>query len=134
MKIKTLLGVSAVYMGLLGLGFLLVPGMMSLGAVPAGASAAMIAYLRIPASLFIGIAVVNWMVRKAEPDAALRVIVFGNMVGFGLTALLEVLSAFSDNRISTFVFAAINMFFAVAFLLARGQAQQANPQDPGHFE
>ena len=40
---------------------------IGIDAVPADASPALIAYLRIFASPMLGIAVLNWMARNAEP-------------------------------------------------------------------
>lgn len=121
-----LLEVSAVYMGLIGLAFLLAPEGMGLGVIPAGVSAALVAYLRIPAGIFIGIAIINWMSRKAEPSTALGAVVLGNIFGFGITAALQAFSVLSGSPTSTLAVAAIDALFAVAFILVfvQGQAQQ----------
>src|SRR4051812_41540964 len=114
MKLNVLLRVSAMYMALLGLGFMLAPAVIGLGVVPADASAALIAYLRIPASTFLSIAVLNWMARNAEASVARNAIVVANIVGFGVAAGLEVLSVFSGNRAFALVFATIHVLFAAA--------------------
>lgn len=128
MKLKMLLEVSAIYMGLIGIAFLLVPEGMGLGAIPAGVSAALVAYLRIPAGVFIGIAIINWMSRKTEPSTALGAVVLGNIFGFGITAALQAFSVLGGNPLPTLVVAAIDALFAVAFILAlvQGQARQPN--------
>ncbi len=45
MKLNILLIISAIYMALLGLGFVFAPQAIGIGAVPADATAALIAYL-----------------------------------------------------------------------------------------
>ena len=82
MKLDLLLGISAVYMAFAGLGFIFAPQAAGAGAVPADPSAALIAYLRIFGSPFLGIAVLNWAARNAEPSAALNAVILGNIVGF----------------------------------------------------
>ena len=71
MKLKTLLTLAAIYMGILGVSFILVPRAIGIGAVPDDASAALIAYLRILGSPFLGIAVLNWTARNLAPSRAL---------------------------------------------------------------
>jgi hypothetical protein len=47
MKLKAVLIVSAIYLGVLGVGFMLAPRQLGIDAVPTDASPALIAYLRI---------------------------------------------------------------------------------------
>ena len=84
MKLSLLLIISAVYMFLLGIGFIFVPQMIGIGAVPADPSPALIAYLRVFGSTFIAIGVLNWTSRNAEASATRDAIVLANTVGFGL--------------------------------------------------
>ena len=83
MKLKVVLIVSAIYLAILGAGFMFAPRQIGINAVPADASSALIAYLRIFGGPFLGIAVLNWMARNVEPSAARNAIVLGNIVGFG---------------------------------------------------
>ena len=115
MKLNTLFSIAAVYMGVVGLGFLLAPEAISLGIVSAGASAALLGYLRIPTGAFLGIAVLNWMARNAEASTARNAILFANTVGFALAGVLGVLSVLSGAPVTALVFAAINLVFAIAF-------------------
>ena len=87
MKLKVLLTVSAIYLAVLGVGFMFAPREIGIDAVPADASPALIAYLRIFGGPILGIAVLNWMARNAEPSAARNAIVLGNIVGFGCVTL-----------------------------------------------
>ena len=82
MKLKPVLTVAAIYLGVLGVGFMLAPRQIGIGAVPADASPALIAYLRIFGGPCVGIAVLNWLTRNAEPSGARDAIVLANIVGF----------------------------------------------------
>jgi hypothetical protein len=118
MKLKALFVISAIYMALLGLGFIFVPQGIGIGAVPAAPSIALIAYLRVYGSTFIAIGVLNWMARNAEAGTALNAIIFGNIAGFGLAALLDLWGLLSGGRQLALVFVVIHLIFTVAFILA----------------
>ncbi len=115
MKLNLVLTISAIYMGLVGLGYLLSPATLSFGVVDASASAVLTAFLRIPASTFLGIAVLNWMARNAEASKARDAIALGNTVGFGLAAVLSVWGALIGSSPIGWVFVVINLLFAVGF-------------------
>ena len=70
MRLNALLTLAAIYMGLSGLGFILAPRVIGVGAGPEDASAALIAYLRILGSPFLGIAALNWTTRRLPPSPA----------------------------------------------------------------
>jgi hypothetical protein len=116
MRLSTLLSIAAVYMALAGLGFVFAPQAFGTGAVPIDASPELIAYLRLFGSPFLGIAVLNWMARNAEPSAARNAIILGNIVGFAGIAALDVWGSFSGARELTKVFAIIHLLFALAFI------------------
>ncbi len=59
MKLNTLLSISAVYMALLSLGFMFAPVSAGINSVPTDASPALIAYLRVFGSTFLGISMIN---------------------------------------------------------------------------
>ncbi len=118
MKLSLVLMISAVYMGLLGLGYLLSPAAMSFGAVGDSPAPALIGMLRIQASLFIGIAVLNWMARNVEASKARDAIVMGSTVGFGLGCILMIWGVLTGGHPVTWVFALINLLIAAAFFLA----------------
>jgi hypothetical protein len=119
MKLNTILSISAVYMALLSLGLIFAPQPVSTGAVPVDASPALIAYLRVFGSTFLGIAVINWLARNSEPSTALNAIIIGNILGFGAAALLDVWGIFSGARQLAYVFATIHFVIAAGFLWAR---------------
>ena len=70
MKLKAVLTVSAIYQAIVGVGMMLAPRQFGIDAVPPDASPALIAFLRIFGGPMLGIAVLNWMARNAEPSTA----------------------------------------------------------------
>lgn len=116
MKLSVLLSIAALYMALVGLGLIFAPQAFGTGAVPADPSAALIAYLRLWGSPLLGIAVLNWVARNAEPSRARDAIILGNMVGFAAIAAVDVWGSFAGGRPVTKVFVFIHLLFAVAFV------------------
>jgi hypothetical protein len=118
MKLNVLLSITAVYMALLGLGFIFAPQAIGVGAVPEDAPPALIAYLRVFGTTFLGIAVLNWTARNAEPSTALKAIILGNIVGFSVGPALDVWGLLSGARRLAAVFAVIHLLIALAFIWA----------------
>jgi hypothetical protein len=120
MKLKTVLTVSAIYLGLVGIGLLLVPRQFGVDAVPPDASPALLALLRLLGGPMVGIAVMNWMARDAAPSPTRNAIVTGNLVGFALVTLNDVWGVASgEARPQARVFLLIHLLLTVAFVLAR---------------
>lgn len=118
MKLDVLLTITAVYMALLGLGFIFAPQAIGIGAVPPDAPPALIAYLRVFGGPFLGIAVLNWTARKAEPSAARNAIILGNIVGFSAGPAVDVWGLQNGARPVAAVFLVIHLLVALAFLWA----------------
>jgi hypothetical protein len=119
MRIKTVLTVSAIYLGVLGLGFMFLPRQVGIDAVPVDASPALIAYLRIFSGPVLGIAVLNWLARNAEPSTARDAIVVANIVGFGCVAAMDIWAVISgEGRAVMQIFLVVHLFMFVAFILA----------------
>ena len=116
MTFRILLSIASIYMAFVGLGLIFAPERFGVGAVPADPSDALIAYLRLFGSPFLGIAVLNWMARNAEPSTARNAIILGNIVGFFAIAALDLWGLSSGARPLTKVFAMIHLLFAVAFI------------------
>ena len=116
MTLTILLSIASIYMAFVGLGLIFAPQRFGVGAVPTDASAALIAYLRLFGSPFLGIAVLNWMARNAEPSRARNAIILGNIVGFAAIAALDLWGLSSGARPLTKVFAMVHLLFAVAFI------------------
>jgi hypothetical protein len=117
--IKAVLTASAIYQGIVGLGMMLVPRQFGVDAVPADASPALIAFLRIFGGPLLGIAVLNWMARNSEPSTARTAILVANIVGFGAITLMDVwdVSAGSARPIAK-LFLVIHVLFTAAFVVA----------------
>ena len=130
MKLKTVLTVSAIYLAVLGVGFMLVPLQIGIDAVPPDASPALIAYLRIFGGPVLGVAVLNWLARNADPSAAGNAIILGNIVGFGCVTSMDVWGVFSGGaRPVAKLFLAMHLLMTIAFVVAgraamRGQREK----------
>jgi hypothetical protein len=120
MKLAPVLKLSAIYLALVGLGVIFVPRYFGIGAVPADAPPALIAFLRIFAGPCLGIAVLNWLARDAEPSPARDAIVLANIVGFGCVSTMDVWGVASgEARPIAKVFLVVHLCFTLAFALAR---------------
>ncbi len=102
------------------------PRQIGIDAVPADASLALIAYLRIFGGPILGIAVLNWMARNAEPSAARNAIVVGNVVGFGCVSLMDLWGVFSGGAPPLAkLFLVIHLLMTVAFVAAGRASMRA---------
>lgn len=118
MQLKVVLSIAAAYMALVGIGMMFVPHQFGIGAVPADASPALIAFLRIFGGPCIGIAVLNWVSRGAEPSSARNAIILGNAVGFACVAATDVWGVFTGGaRPIAKLFLVIHLSMAIAFVL-----------------
>jgi hypothetical protein len=119
MKLKAVLTVSAIYQGVVGLGMMLAPRQFGIDAVPVDATPALIAFLRIFGGPMLGIAVLNWMARTAEPSTARNAIILANIVGFGCVTLVDVWGVFTGSaRSIAKLFLVIHLLLTVAFVVA----------------
>jgi hypothetical protein len=126
MKLKVVLTVSAIYLAVLGVGFMFAPREIGIDAVPADASPALIAYLRLFGGPFLGIAVLNWMARNVEPSAARNAIVLGNIVGFGCATSMDVWGVFGGGaREAAKLFLVIHLLMTVAFIVTGRASMRA---------
>lgn len=116
MRLNILFVISAIYLALVGLGFLFAPTALMFGTVGPEVSGALIANLRGPASTFLAIALLNWLVRNAETSKTRDAIVLANTVGFGLAGVLDVLAVVGSGAPTIELIPAIlNLVIAVAF-------------------
>lgn len=124
MKPSMLFSSAAVYLALVGLGFLFIPGILTFGALGT-TPAVIVAELRQYGGALLGIAVLNWIARDAEPSKARDGIFLGNTVGFGLVAVGGVIRQLSGAVAVGWVFVLINLLFAIGFLTV-GRANMSN--------
>ena len=118
MKLKVVLSIAAAYMALVGVGMMFVPHLFGVGAVPADAPPALIAFLRIFGGPCLGIAVLNWVARDAEPSSGRNAIVLGNLVGFACVAASDIWSVFSGGaRPIAKLFLVLHVSMTIAFVL-----------------
>jgi hypothetical protein len=130
LMLKTLFVISAIYLALVGLGTLFAPAALMFGTVGPEASAALIANLRGPASLFIAVALLNWLARNAEPSKARDAIVLSNIVGFALAGMLDVLAVGSGAPSIELAPAITNFGIVVAFFwLGRARVSAARQRN-----
>ncbi len=73
------------------------PGQIGIDDVPADASPALIAYLLIFGGPMLGIAVLNWMARNAEPSTASTANCSWECRWFGCVTLMDVWGVFRDG-------------------------------------
>ena len=115
MKPKLLLTLAAIVLAAVGLYTLISPA--AAWALDAGASDLSKAAVRNAASVFIGLAVVNWFARNADASKARDALFLGNTVGFGLWAVLFGLAMFAGTPAFGWVFVLIYLLFTVAFFV-----------------
>ena len=115
MKLSLVFTLSAVYMAVLGAVSLISPTTLSFGVVDPSASSNLILMLRMPASMALGIAVLNWLARNSEVSTARQAIVTGNIVGFGLAGILALWGAINGAPTNVFGLAVLNLVFAIGF-------------------
>lgn len=115
--LKLTLTISALYLAAVGLGLMAFPLQFGVGAVPPDAPPELVALLRLLGGPFLGIAVLNWLSRNAEPSTARRAVIIANCVGFGAVALNDVWGVFSgEAREAAKIFLVVHVLFAAAFL------------------
>ena len=127
MNLEGVLTVSAIYLAVLGVGFMFAPRQIGIDAVPADPSPALIAYLRVFGGPFLGIAVLNWLARNAEPSAARNAIVLANIVGFGCAASMDVWGVLIGGgaRPIAKLFLVVHLLMTVAFVVAGRASMRA---------
>jgi hypothetical protein len=115
---RLVLRLSAIYLAIVGLALMFAPLQFGIGAVPRDASPELVALLRLLGGPFLGIAVLNWMTRNAEPSTTRDAVILANIVGFGAVAANDVWGVFSgEAREIAKAFLAVNLLFTAAFVV-----------------
>ena len=116
--VKPTLIASSLYLAAIGLALMIVPLKFGVGAVPADASPELIALLRLLGGPFLGIAVLNWLCRNAEPSTTRDAVLLANLVGFATVAANDVWGVASgEARDVAAIFLVIHLLFAAAFVV-----------------
>lgn len=116
MKPKLLMTLAACYWAATGVLLQAVP-VMAFG-LDSDASPALIANIRVPASLLFPLALLNWLARDSAASSARDAILSSNFVAFTLVGIGDVLVTMMPNADPTgWVFAVANLLFAVAFFV-----------------
>lgn len=116
--LKLTLTLSSIYLFAVGIGLLFFPFQFGVGAVPEDASTELVALLRLLGGPFLGIALLNWLSRNADPST-LRNVLLANIVGFGVVAANDVLGvATGEARSLAKYFLIAHLAFTIAFVLA----------------
>ena len=124
--LKATLTLSAVYLALVGLALMIAPLQFGVGAVPANAPPELVALLRLLGGPFLGIAVLNWLVRDAPPSSTLKAVLISNIVGFGSVAANDIWGVFSgEARELAKIFLVVHLAIAIDFVAALPAAQRA---------
>jgi hypothetical protein len=116
MNPKLLLTISAIYLGLVGIGIILAPTAVlpGLGEDPA---ALLLAEVRVTSGIFIGLALVNWVSRNAEASKVRDGIFLGNTIGFAIATIFTVVGALAGGMILGWILAGIGLLFTAGFFL-----------------
>ncbi len=116
MKPKVMFTIAAIYMGLLGILLVASPS-MAFGLAP-DAPPSLIAKLRLPGSLFLAFAVMNWFARNSDDSSARDAIFIGNTVAFVFVTIVDFLiTIIPGANPSGWVFIVIDLLFVVAFFV-----------------
>jgi hypothetical protein len=115
--LKLALILSAIYLAAIGVALIFVPLKFGAGAVPADASPELLALLRLLGGPLLGIAVLNWLARNAEPSMARNAVIVANIVGFGAVAANDVHGVLTgEARDLAKAFLVVHLAFAAAFV------------------
>jgi len=116
---KPLFVIAAVYLAVIGLALLIVPAQFGVDAVPADPSSELLALLRLLGGPLLGIAVLNWMSRNAEPSTMRNTVILANLVGFGVVAVNDVVGVVTGSaRDAAAIFLVVHLAFTIAFVVA----------------
>lgn len=115
--LKWVFTLSAIYLAVIGLALIFAPLKFGVGAVPLDASPQLLALLRLLGGPLLGIGVLNWLSRSAEPSLARNAIIIANIVGFGAVAVNDVHGVFTgEARELARVFLVAHLGFTLAFV------------------
>lgn len=123
--LKWMLTLSALYLAVVGLSLIAAPLQFATGAAPPDSPPELVALLRLLGGPFLGIAVLNWLTRDAEPSKTREAVVLANIVGFGAVAANDVWGVFSgEAREAAKIFLVIHLLMTLGFVGAGWTARR----------
>ncbi|MEW5939386.1 MAG: hypothetical protein AB1750_06985 [Chloroflexota bacterium] len=119
MKLNVMFTIAAVYLIASGLFGLIAPAAASAGTLPESAPGMLSMMIRFWGVAYIGLGLIAWLVRNAEPSKARDGVTLGVTVFFALHALTSLYGQFTDTSVSThWVMATVQALIAVGFFVA----------------
>ncbi|MEW6241714.1 MAG: hypothetical protein AB1564_12985 [Chloroflexota bacterium] len=119
MKLIVMFTIAAVYGIAIGLLSLIAPAASSAGTLTDGMPGMLFMIVRFWGVAYIGLGLIAWLVRNAEPSKARDGVTLGLTVFFALHALTSLYGQFTDTSVSThWVMATGQALIAVGFLVA----------------
>lgn len=122
MKLNVMFIIAAVYGIALGLFELLAPAAASAGALAEGMPGMLFMIVRFWGVAYIGLGLIAWLVRNAEPSKARDGVTLGLTVFFALHALTSLYGQFTDTSMSTHWIMAIVQGLIAAGIFMAGRA------------
>ncbi|MEW6029502.1 MAG: hypothetical protein ACOYZ8_10050 [Chloroflexota bacterium] len=119
MKLNVMFTIAAVYGIAIGLLSLIAPAASSAGTLTDGMPGMLFMIVRFWGVAYIGLGLIAWLVRNAEPSKARDGVTLGLTVFFALHALTSLYGQFMDTSVSThWVMATVQALIAVGFFVA----------------
>ncbi|MBM3126004.1 MAG: hypothetical protein FJZ87_13180 [Chloroflexi bacterium] len=119
MKLNVMFTIAALYGIVIGLFSLIAPAAASAGTLTEGMPGMLFMTARFFGVSYIGLGLIAWLVRNAEPSKTRDSVTLGLTVFFALHALTSLYGQFTDTSVSThWVMATVQALIAVGFFVA----------------
>ncbi len=115
MKLNVLLVVSAVYLALVGIGFILAPDAIVFGALGDNPAPMVVSVIRAEGASLLSLAVLSWMARNVQRSKERDAIVVCNIVGYGLVVATGLLGQLAGAPRQAMISVAVHLIFTLAF-------------------
>jgi hypothetical protein len=117
MGLKPLLVISAIYLGLVGVGLLFVPNAIVFGALGPNPLPGLVGALRAEGGTLISLTVLSWMARGIQLSKARNAIVVCNIVGYALVTLTGAVGQLAGAPRQALTFVAVHAIFTALFFM-----------------
>ncbi len=119
MKLNVMFIIAAIYGIASGLFSLIAPAAASAGTLTEGMPGMLFMIVRFFGVAYIGLGLIAWLVRNAEPSKARDGVTLGLTVFFALHALTSLYGQFTDTSVSNhWVMATVQALIAIGFFVA----------------